>query len=245
MARAPILRKIDHSVFNNIPAESRKAVLQLVNVINPFISDVTEALDRGLTVAENSKGAVKVLTVTTPSEWVTLPLSTGWGVWDTGKPAQVRKSPNGWVEFRRLVRTPNAAVANFTKFATVPAGYEMSPEISEQVTTLGYTFSVVGRDTKSLYLSTGSSVLNTWVSLNGLRGYALDPTPLDWTKPIKVKLPAQPRSIQVLAAKNLTTGAYTTGHGVRWKPTQDGILITLVNGLVPETKYELTVAFLA
>lgn len=118
MARAPILRKIDHSLFNNVPIEVRKGLHQLVNVLNPFLTDVTEALDQGLTFGDNFKTSTTAVDFVAPTDTSFLAVNYGLGTNQS-----VLTDVTTIVDFKgKIYDTHNAVTPGANWKFTVPKG---------------------------------------------------------------------------------------------------------------------------
>ncbi len=62
------IRKINKILTEDFPATYRDLVSKLAFALNPFLDNIVQALDKGLTITDNLNGEIKVITITADND---------------------------------------------------------------------------------------------------------------------------------------------------------------------------------
>ena len=121
MAEAPRLNRLQLDGFQNLPANVGPAFDTLFNLLNPFLGDMSRAMNKRLTNGQNLATVVKTVEFTMPDDTVNLTLSAPWVQYDSTGLTQhapaYRKTFDGKVELFGQAKNGNYS----TVLATLPA----------------------------------------------------------------------------------------------------------------------------
>ena len=186
MAEIPKLKRLTLEDFADLSPEVRQGLERFLFTLNPFLSDVSGALDRGLTFSANSAAVVREVEVTMPDPWEPLALLNGVTAWSAathGVPA-CRKVGDRIVLSGLLRHNSSGGVADL---ASLPMGFEPASTVSGLATVVNNSWAaldVVPANRTIRLVAGGSMATSSPIGLQGLSFRVADPRP-----PVKAPFP--------------------------------------------------------
>ena len=240
----------------------------LLLVLNQALGDTANALNGGLTFAENMKAELKTVEVTMPAEFPTWravgtpgnpAFKNGFTQWLSGNSALVgfRMWPNGMVELRGTIMLPAVAPALGTVMYTLPQGY--APAFVQRI--------VIPQSSVARYieiLQNGDVIVGAtgaawspgsgWAEFDNIRFHALGTAvradafaaPFPMSVKTSGRFPVATCNVARVVDKTDTTSTGPIGPcSVDWEPDGAGIKLKAIWGLQPGRKYDVTLLLTA
>lgn len=243
----PRNRRLSLEAFKDAPGEVVPVLEQLFEVLNPFLSSVSDSLDGGLTW-ESLNGLVNTISFTAPDRWIAATLTNSWaGVSGTATPGYW-KDDSGRVWLRGAIDTGSLGTSAFT----LPAAYR--PAATTELSSYSDDGALVTIATSGTVTPTSGGAPSS-VNLDGLSFEASDATPVLPGSPFPVIVNCRsiglPRYATVLRCEDVTSSQRTAARfpTLTWEATSiNGIpmaRITNLSGLTPGRKYQVSVLVMA
>ncbi len=243
MARPPQTSKFSLDDYRSVSDEQRQVLVRLFEGLNSFQTDVAGALNRRLTLTENTACLItKPVTATAP-DWTAPTLLNSWVNYDTSlyNSAGYWCDDRGFVYLRGVVKDGTGIP---TTVFTLPAGYRPTREYIFATTSNG----AYGR----LHVTAAGAVSASFGNVASfvLDGacFAVSGAPPAWSGagwPLTLQADfAQPVRAVLLVSAVDTSGTQVTSvgaAGVDWsKAANNQVYVRRVAGLTPGRRYELT-----
>ena len=238
----------------------------LLLVLNQALGDTANALNGGITFAENVRAELKTVEVTMPAEFPT------WrAIGATGQPAfknsfatftsgnsrsvAFRMWPDGMVELGGMIATPGSVPAAFTVMFTLPTGF--APALVNRVAVpQSYVPRVIEILQNGDVIVGGGAAWTAggWASLDNVRFQALGTAakadlfaaPFPMTVKTSGRFPVATCNVARVVDKTDNTSQGVIGPcGVDWAPDSAGIKLNAIWGLQPGRKYDVTLLLTA
>lgn len=253
MATPPKLRRVTVEDLTNLEPEVRKGISKLLNVLNPFLTSVTSALDRRLTFFENSAAVIKELEFTMPVTSASMTL-TGYGTSEWSNPAAslIARRTGNMVRLQGLLTHRSTNLTGFTTpIFKIPTGF--IPERTF-IDSCSYNYKPASMDIAALtgivYLAeatdtTPSSHIDISTTYSTKDDLPVHPAPFPLFVDVS-SLPFKPTICEVLKIEDLNSKA-----GICHKPDlawnvenvqgKNTVKIKRADGLIDGHKYKMTV----
>lgn len=253
MAAPPKLRRVTIEDLSSLETEVRKGVSKLLNVLNPFLTSVTSALDHRLTFFENSAAVIKELEFTMPRTSMSMTL-TGYGTseWTTSSAALVARRTGNIVRLQGLLKHRSSSLTGFTTpIFKIPKGfipertfveaccYNYKPASLDIASTTGLVYLAEATDTTP---SSHIDVSTVYPTSDDLPEFAAPfPLLIDVSS-----LPFKPTICQVIKIEDLTSKTGLSNKpdlvwGVENVTGKNTVKIKRAEGLIDGHKYKMTV----
>jgi len=250
MSKAPQLKRLSREDFVGLSPDVMAGVDKLIYALNPFLSDVTAGLNRGLSFQENFAAVVKDVEFTVPDDWMPVQLLNGFsqaGSPDFPKVPAIRKADDGMVYVRGLLQR-SSTPSGYTDILMMPSSYAPETGLYALARCFDGAGSVVALPGGTLQWRSGSTVS---FSLDQVQWMAADRRPPAFPAPFPLilnvdELPAAPSGCVVLRCLDITDKQIqpAPSPGIVWEPsTADSkkvLRLLRVQGLAVGRKYRVT-----
>lgn len=254
MSKPPALKRLSYEDLTGLEPEVRKGIGKLLAVLNPFLSNVTDALNNRLSFLDNMACVIKTIEFTMPVNHVSMTL-TGYDTaeWVGNENSLVAQRTGNKVILQGLLqhRATNINTLSIPIFQ-IPEGYRPQKTFIQAAS---YNY-----DQASLYFQATSGnvymVLSADTSASGhidvaTEYYTPDDTPA-YAEPFPLKvdvssLSSKPIICQAIKLEDLTskTFKFSTMPELAWTVENDGgsrvVKIHRAEGLTEKHKYRMTV----
>ncbi len=254
MARPPSLSNITMEQVQGIPKGSEEAFRSLLENINPFLNDTSQAFQNSLTFGQNFNARYKQAIITVPNEvWTTATLLNSWVSYDSGTSYNIPGyyiDPSGRVYLRGIAK--NGTTTPGTVIFTLPVGYRPNKR-TVFTTTGGVGPDPVRIDVEAdgdvIYVEGTANVYVVFDSINFLAdatGPAAAPQAFvgaSWPINLLPETPTPPVAVEIVQAVDLAQG--TNFSTAMTQPSwilgaNNNVLINRISGLSPGRSYKIT-----
>lgn len=259
MALPPKLRRITLEDLVSLDPEVRKGMSKLLTVLNPFLSSVTNSLNKRLSFTDNMDCVIKELRFTTPDTNVPLLLSnngTSFGTsYFAGKPKAGARRIGNWVKISGLLTHRSTNLTGFTTpIFKVQEGFRPAYQPNIFASSYDYQPAVIDLNDSSglAYMPYASSTTpSSHIDLDNLSYFTNDPAP-SFPAPFPLKidvssLSTKPVACQVVRIEDLTNKSFkfSTIPNIAYNvENEDGtrkVKIYRAEGLTDGHEYKMTV----
>lgn len=237
----------------------------LSNVPGVLANQLSQGLNGNLELTRNLNAEVKTIQVTLPNEYPT------WHyVGATGEPgfvngftnwfatennAAFRRTPDGYLELRGIIKSPAIAPPTFTTIFTLPAGF-LPPWTMRVPIAVNNTANILEVTAAGAITTGGGPVFlaGGWFTLDGLRFAITNPgsnEPFsggDWPYKVQTKVRNGVAGVSVIGCRDLNPslgGLSASAPVLGWAALDaNEFAIRTVYGLAPGRRYELTLLIL-